>query len=230
MANFLDDPFLQKPGFTINTAKLVQDQLKDLISISPFIDRINYIAGADVTYIPQNKLAIAGIAIFEYGSHEPIELCLAQEINEVPYIPGYLSFREGPVVLKAFQHLQHKPDIIIFDGQGIAHPRGIGLASHFGVVLNLPTIGCAKTRLIGDFREPSILKGNFTDLSIKGVIVGVVYRSRTNVKPLFISPGHLTDIQSSIQIIESCLSKFRLPTPTRIAHQIVTEARKNLLS
>ncbi|MCX7822761.1 MAG: endonuclease V [Syntrophobacterales bacterium] len=135
-----------------------------------------------------------------------------------PYIPGFLSFREIPPLLKAFKKLSVSPDVILCDGQGIAHPRGVGLASHLGLTLRKPSVGCAKNKLCGNYGLLPPQKGSWVPLVYDGLTVGVVYRSRTGVKPIYISPGHLTDIPSSIALVELCLGRFRIPEPLRRAH------------
>ncbi len=135
-------------------------------------------------------------------------------------MPGFLSFREGPAIIVTIQKLKTKPDLILFDGQGIAHPKGIGIASHIGVMLNIPTIGCAKSKLVGKFEKPDKDKGSRTYLYYKGERVGAVLRTRKNVKPVFVSPGHMIDIKSAIEIVMNCATEYRIPEPLRRADQL----------
>jgi len=137
-----------------------------------------------------------------------------------PYVPGFLSFREIPPLLQAFKKLTVSPDVILCDGQGIAHPRRIGLASHLGVVLKKPSVGCAKNKLCGTHATLPTSKGSWVPLIHEGQTVGAVYRSKTGVKPIYISPGHLTDLPSSIALVELCLGKYRIPEPLRKAHAL----------
>jgi len=137
-----------------------------------------------------------------------------------PYIPGLLSFREGPVLIKAFQKLRVKPDVMIYDGQGVAHPRGIGLASHMGLWLGIPSIGCAKTPLLNQLILPGPSKGSFEWIRREGKEVGAVLRTRENVKPLFVSPGHGIDLRTSVQLILKSCKGYRIPEPLRRAHQL----------
>jgi deoxyribonuclease V len=134
-----------------------------------------------------------------------------------PYVPGFLAFREGPAIIAAIKKLFHIPDLILVDGQGIAHPRQFGLASYIGVRLDIPTIGCAKSRLIGDYKEPGNKKGSWSPLGLGDDIVGAVLRTKDNVRPLFISPGHRTDVKSAILLTLSCLGNYRIPEPIRCA-------------
>lgn len=144
-----------------------------------------------------------------------------------PYIPGLLTFREGPVLEKCFKATEFEPDVIIFDGQGLAHPRNMGLATHLGILLNKPTIGCAKTHLFGDYVEPANYRGAFSYLlDSQGKKIGVVLKTKDNVKPVFVSPGFKMDIVSSIKIVLSCTQKYRLPEPLRLAHQLTREGCK----
>ena len=145
-----------------------------------------------------------------------------------PYIPGFLSFREGPALLKAINSLSIRPDLILFDGQGIAHPSNTGIAAHLGVLLNIPAVGCAKSRLVGEYEEPRNGKGGYSSLRFKGMTVGVVLRTRDNVKPLFVSPGHLINIKRAIDVVLQCISKYRIPEPLRCADNLSKKLKREL--
>ncbi|MEJ5299563.1 MAG: endonuclease V [Thermodesulforhabdaceae bacterium] len=172
----------------------------------------------------------AAIAVYELTIHpdRSPKLNLVEETVHVgdaksirfPYVPGFLSFREIPPLLQAFKKLTVSPDVILCDGQGIAHPRRIGLASHLGVILKKPSVGCAKNKLCGTHALLPTAKGSWVDLLHEGQTLGVVYRSKTGVKPIYISPGHLIDIPSSIALVEMCLGKYRIPDPLRRAHAL----------
>jgi deoxyribonuclease V len=139
----------------------------------------------------------------------------------VPYIPGLLSFREIPCILEAWSKLENEPDLILCDGQGIAHPRGLGLASHLGLVLDLPSIGCAKSHLFGKFREPGVLRGDKAPLRGKnGETIGYVLRTRERIKPIFVSPGHLVGVEEAAAITLACSPKYKIPEPLRYAHRL----------
>ena len=142
-----------------------------------------------------------------------------------PYIPGLLSFREGPVCIEAVKTLKCEPDVFIIDGQGIAHPRRLGLAAHLGLFFDKPTIGCAKSRLTGNFEEPSLEKGAYSPLKDKQEIVGAVVRTRTNVKPVFVSVGNKCLLKEAIEITLGCTTKYRLPEPTRLAHHLAGKSK-----
>ena len=152
---------------------------------------------------------------------ERVETVTAKGKVDFPYIPGLLSFRESPILLKAFAKIMSTPDVVILDAQGIAHPRGIGLASHIGLLLDKPSIGCAKTRLIGDYNEVGEEVGCYSHLTVKDKVVGAVLRTRKNVKPVFVSPGHKIDLDTSIDLVLNSCRGYRLPEPIREAHNLV---------
>lgn len=185
------------------------------------------IAGIDVAFSPGGSHAIAGVVIWDSAAARVIETRVARRRCTFPYVPGLLSFRELPVVLDALRSLQTPPHAVLCDAQGIAHPRGLGLASHLGLWLNLPTIGCAKSPLCGVFEQPGSRKGDDAPLLLGERQVGVVLRTRDRVRPLFVSPGHLCDIASARRLTLGCVTRFRLPEPTRLAHQLVTRERTN---
>ena len=156
---------------------------------------------------------------------ELIETASASQKVTFPYIPGLLSFREAPVCIAAVEKLKTEPDVFIIDGQGVAHPRRLGLAAHLGLFFDKPTIGCAKSRLTGNFEEPSLEKGAYSPLKDKQEVIGAVVRTRTNVKPLFVSVGNKCLLKDAIKITLDCTTKYRLPEPTRLAHQLVSKLR-----
>jgi deoxyribonuclease V len=207
------------PG-SVAEAKVIQQQLAKQVVISSFQGDINYIAGIDVAFPNSGKTTRAAVVLLEYPSLRLVEQVVHESPTVIPYIPGVLSFREGGAVLMALKKLVNRPDILMFDGQGVAHPLGLGIASHVGVVLNMPSIGIAKSCLIGDYNEPEQFKGTATDLVVRGQHCGYVVRSRTNVKPLFISPGHLITKEQALSLALECVTKFRLPEPTRLADKL----------
>jgi deoxyribonuclease V len=160
----------------------------------------------------------AAVVVLSFPDLRIIETVLSHRPTPFPYIPGLLSFREGPVLEEAFEKLQREPDVFIFDGMGIAHPRRIGIASHMGLWLQKPTIGCGKTLLIGRFGELPDEKGAYSNLVDKGQVIGVALRTRAGTKPVYISPGHLADLPTSIELVMRCTPKYRLPEPIRAAH------------
>lgn len=202
----------------IRGAKALQESLRKRIRIEPLRRPPKLIAGADAAF--SRDMVIAVISLFTYPELIHIEDAIVYVRSSFPYIPGFLSFKEGPAILESFERLKIKPELLLFDGQGIAHPRGIGIASHLGVMLNIPTIGCAKSRLIGEYDEPGSKKGDWTYLYHDGKRIGAVLRTRDNVRPIFVSPGHMIDIESSVRIVMNCISRFRIPEPLRRADHL----------
>lgn len=211
---------------TPSEARQLQDELRTKVVLHPPSEQPTTVAGVDVSVTkgPWRKATSrAAVVVFDYETLQPLEVACASMPAPFPYVPGLLSFREIPMLLAAFEKLDHTVDLAMVDGQGYAHPRRLGLASHLGLVLGLPTIGCAKTRFIGDFDEPGTPAGSYTDLvdhSVKPAeAIGAVVRTRDGVKPLFISAGHLMDTPTAIDHVLWCSSGYRLPEPTRRAHQ-----------
>lgn len=165
-------------------------------------------------------MARAAVALFSFPSLELLQTTLAEVEISFPYVPGLLAFREGPAVLAALERMSIPPDMLMFDAQGIAHPRRMGLASHIGILLDIPSIGCAKSRLCGEYQPPEKHKGSWTPLYDNDEIIGAVVRTRDNVRPVFVSVGHRVDLESAIDIVLSCTTRYRLPEPTRWAHRI----------
>jgi deoxyribonuclease V len=188
--------------------------------------KLRYIAGVDAAFLNNKVIGVA--CLYKYPEIYLVEETYTVTETLFPYIPGFLSFREGPAIITALKGLKRKPDIILFDGQGIAHPKRLGIASHVGVLLNIPTIGCAKSRLIGAYKEPGPKKGTCSSLLYKKEIVGVVLRTKDNVKPLFVSPGNRIDIKWSIEIVLSCSQGYRIPEPLRRADIISKKIKREL--
>ncbi len=187
--------------------------------------KLKKIAGADISYSKNDDLFFAAVVVLDAATLETIEESSCIERVSFPYIPGLLSFREAPVLLKAFEKIRCKPDAVIFDGQGIAHPRRMGLASHMGLFLDIPSLGCAKKKLVGDFTEPGIKKGNYSELVHRGEKIGAVLRTKDKVKPVFISPGHRIGFDRAVETALACCDGYRLPEPTRQAHLLVNRLR-----
>jgi len=205
---------------SVEEAIQIQEALRDRIILKKTFSEVRTVGGGDAAYSNNGKLLFAAIVVLSFPEMEIIDTATADGNTRFPYIPGLLSFREGPILIKTFQKLKLKPDVMIFDSQGIAHPRGMGLASHVGLWLDLPSIGCAKTPLLGEFIFPGRLKGSFEWIRREGKKVGTVLRTRDNIKPLFVSPGHRIDFSTSNQLILKCCKGFRSPEPLRKAHQL----------
>jgi deoxyribonuclease V len=199
-------------------AVALQKRLASSVVLKPLPDEITVVAGADVGYSRGHDKSLAAVATYTHPVLECRELVRFQGMLSYPYLPGLLSFREIPLLLQAFERLREEPDVVLSDGQGTAHPRRFGLASHLGLWLNLPTVGCAKTRLVGTHGKVGPMKGQYRSLLYQGDKVGVVLRTRTKVKPLYVSPGHLAEVESSRRLVMRCCLKYRLPEPIRRAH------------
>jgi len=196
-----------------------QNEMRNQLVISGEPKKVDLIAAVDVSFDSQTDMQFGTLVIWDRQSQTVVEKQTSRMKARFPYISGLLAYRELPALLPLFEQLTVTPDIILCDGQGIAHPRGFGLACHLGLILGIPSIGCAKTRLVGEYRPVGTNKGERSPLFYKGSEVGMVLRTRTNVAPLFISPGHLCSIDSAVEIIlKHCLTRYRLPEPSRLAH------------
>ncbi|MEA3470692.1 MAG: deoxyribonuclease V [Thermodesulfobacteriota bacterium] len=209
------------------TAKKIQEELSGRLILhnEGLPEDIKIIGGADISYSRGENLFFAAVILLEFSTMDIIEVSSVVEKVDFPYIPGLLTFREGPALLRAFEKIGGIPDVVIFDGQGIAHPRGIGLASHIGLFLDIPTIGCAKKRLVGIHGEIGTEVGDFSHLTYHDRVVGAVLRTKRNVKPVFISQGHKIDLEQAIEITLASSRGYRLPEPTRRAHLTVNKLR-----
>ncbi len=183
------------------------------------------VAGADISYEKKSDRFFATVLLLDYNTMEVIEERRASGKSDFPYIPGLLSFREAPLLIRAFRKLKGKPDVILFDGQGIAHPRRFGLAAHMGLILGRPSIGVAKSVLVGTFEEPGAARGNHTPMRHAGETVGSALRTRDRVKPVYVSPGHEVGHAAARRIVLACGRGYRLPEPTRLAHHAVNRFR-----
>ena len=204
-------------------------ELRDAITL----DQIETVAGIDNTYLTFDgqALACAVVVMLTFPQLDEVEMRVAWRPVTFPYVPGLLSFREGPAVLAACAELENNPDLLLFDGQGYAHPRRLGLASHLGILLDRPSIGCAKSRLVGSYEEPEREFGAWTPLLVGGDVVGAAVRTRPRHKPLFVSPGHRVTVDTAVEITLACCRNGNfLPEPTRLAHEIVTRERRARLA
>jgi deoxyribonuclease V len=206
-------------SLTPEEAARVQTELRQRLVLSWDERPIATVAGVDVSI--QAEAARAAIVVLRYPELSPVEAVTADVPLIFPYIPGLLSFREGPAILSAWSQLQHKPDLLMFDGQGIAHPRGVGIASQMGLWLERPTIGVAKSRLYGRHAEVGLRRGDRADLLDKtGNVIGVVLQTREKTNPLYVSPGHLIDVKHAVAFVLACTTTYRLPETTRWAHKV----------
>lgn len=193
-----------------------RDLIRHTMLVDDFQD-IKLVAGTDLRILKENKRVFCAIVVLSYPGGKIIEEVQAGSSLRYPYIPGLLTFREGPAVLDCARRLKNKPDLMIFDGQGYSHPRRMGLATHMGILLDIPSIGCAKSRLIGEYEEPGRKKGDYSLLYDKGEVIGTALRTRDDTRPVFISAGHRICLSTSLKIVLE-LSRTRIPEPTRLAH------------
>ena len=187
---------------------------------------IRIVAGADISCNKGDDRVYAAVVLLDTATLEVVEAASHSGRISFPYIPGLLSFREGPSLLQAIYKLRRRPDMVLFDGQGIAHPRGLGLAAHMGLILDLPSVGCAKTRLIGAFDEPGAKRGQCSSLIHDGKQIGVVLRTKDRVKPVFVSQGHRVSLERAVDVVLQCTRRYRIPEPVRRAHILVNKLRQ----
>jgi deoxyribonuclease V len=187
---------------------------------------LQYVAGADMAFDPETNVAFASVIVYRLPGLEEVERRMARRLLRFPYVPGLLSFREGPVLLAAFARLRIEPDVILIDGHGVAHPRRLGIACHLGLLLDKPTIGCAKSILVGEAEEPGARAGSTSPLVDHGETVGMALRTRDRVRPIYVTVGHRVALESAVRIVCQCTDGFRIPKPTREADHWVGELRR----
>jgi deoxyribonuclease V len=202
---------------TFNEARRIQNELRNQVIPTDEFEEIKTVAGVDLGF--KGDVARASVVVLSFPELQLVDSVVVESPVGFPYISGLLSFRETPLLLKAFDRVQTEPDLIIADGQGIAHPRRLGLASHLGLILDKPTIGCAKSRLWGKHAEPKSEAGSFEYLYDKDEVIGAAVRTRTNVSVVYISIGHRISLESSVRLTLACCRKYRLPETTRYAHR-----------
>lgn len=203
-------------------ARALQEQLRDRVECRDRLGPVRRVAGIDVGFEKRGAITRAAVAVLGFPDLAPLEEAVARQPTRFPYVPGLLSFREIPAVLEAFEGLRRRPDLIVCDGQGYAHPRRFGLASHLGVLLNLPSIGAAKTRLIGTHGDVPPERGAWTPLVDGDEVIGAVLRSRAGVKPLYVSIGHRMSLETAVRYTMACTTRYRLPETTRAAHRLAS--------
>jgi deoxyribonuclease V len=218
MKGYPNHPWAQ----TLEEAKAIQQQLRTQVITEDRLGAINYIAGVDVGFEDNYLITKAAVVVLSFPELQLVETAIARLPTTFPYIPGFLSFREIPAILNALEKLKICPDLICCDGQGIAHPRRFGIACHLGVLIDLPTIGVAKSLLVGSHAEIPLEKGSWQPLQDKSEIIGVALRSRTNVKPIYISIGHRISRPTALDYILKCITKYRLPETTRLADKLAS--------
>ena len=217
---------LHRWDLDIPEAVRLQHSLSAEISPTGKVDAPRFVAGCDVGYSLTSGALYGGAVVLDLKNGETVEERVVEDGIPFPYISGLLSFREAPVLLKALGRLSRMPDAILVDGQGIAHPRGLGLASHIGLHVDAPVVGCAKTWLFGEHEPVDAKKGSYALLKSGDRRIGAVVRTRTNVKPIYVSPGNRIDVSESLRVVAACTGRFRLPEPIRAVHRLVQSRAK----
>jgi deoxyribonuclease V len=207
-------------GWQVSTTEALDVQLRlaSQVSRSNEVARPRFIAGVDISVNRAQGTATGAVVVLSYPELRVVETQVVDGKVDFPYVPGLLSFREAPLTLAAFERLDITPDLVLFDGQGIAHPRRMGLASHLGLFLDTPTIGCAKSRLCGSHQTPGEKPGSYAELVDSGETIGAALRTKLGTKPVYVSIGHRVDLETAIYWVLECCRGYRLPEPTRLAH------------
>jgi deoxyribonuclease V len=215
----LNERLLHDWNVTPEEAIAIQRDLQHRVVTENRLGVVRAVAGVDVGF-PGRHIARAAIVVLQFPELRPVDFAVAEVPATFPYIPGLLAFREVPVVLAAVKKLQIVPDLVIFDAHGLAHPRRMGLASHAGLLLDWPSIGCAKSRLVGNYVEPGPERGSCSSLMDGGEQIGIVLRTRNEVRPVYVSIGHKVDLDTAVRYVLDCAPKYRLPETTRYAHRV----------
>lgn len=205
-------------------ARIIQDEFAGEVERCDRFGPIRHVAGADIGFEDHGRTTRAALVVLRFPELTLVEHVIVRRPTRFPYVPGLLSFREIPALLDALDKARIEPDVILCDGQGLAHPRRFGLACHLGVLIDRPTIGVAKQRLIGEYRMPPAQRGRWTPLTDNGEVVGAALRSRADAKPLFVSTGHRVSLETAAQLTMACTTRFRLPETTRLAHHFASTA------
>jgi deoxyribonuclease V len=213
---------------SVAEATEIQNRLRHNIRLTPLKQPIKTIAGADISYNRFSDNFFACVVVLSVPDLTDIEVVFARGVATFPYVPGYLSFREIPTLLNAFEKLKSMPSVIMVDGQGIAHPRRLGIAAHLGLILDIPTFGCAKSLLYGKAEEPRTTRGSISPLHDPkdGEVIGALVRTKDRVAPIIVSPGHKTTLEESVELTLMCVRGYRIPEPTRRAHHLVNQFRR----
>ncbi|MBI4579879.1 MAG: endonuclease V [Planctomycetes bacterium] len=215
-------------SLTPRQAIALQQRLRGRVRVEPLVWPVRRVAGADMAFSPDGRRCVAGVVVYDLQTHEVVEQALAWRDVRFPYVPGLLSFREAPAVLAAVRKLKIPPDAFILDAQGYSHPRRLGLASHVGLLMESPTVGCAKSRLCGTHDDPPAWPGTFAPLRDGDEVIGAVLRTRPGVKPVYVSVGHRVTLDDAVRLVMTCVTRYRVCEPTRLAHQLVTRHRGDM--
>jgi deoxyribonuclease V len=207
-------------------AMRLQERLRKRVVLEDRFDAVRTVAGADLAFDPATDTAFAGVIVYRFPEMQEIERRMARRKLHFPYVPGLLSFRESPILMAAFARLRTKPDLILIDGHGLAHPRLFGIACHIGVLFDKPAVGCGKSLLVGEFKEPGARAGSTSPLIFRDERVGTVLRTRDGVKPIFVTQGHRVSLATAVRLVLACVDGFRIPKPTREADHYVRDLRR----
>lgn len=213
-------------SLTPKEAVELQKRLRERVRVEPLKGKVETVAGADISFNKFDPTIYTAVVVLRLPTLEVVEEVGLVSETKFPYVPGLLSFRESPSVLEAWSRLKTEPDAVMFDGQGLAHPRRVGIASHVGLIIDRPTLGCAKSVLVGKYEEPGATRGAWTPLVDKGETVGAALRTKDRVQPIYVSPGHLMDVESAVELTLRCHGGYRQPEPTRRAHLLVNALRR----
>ena len=222
----MEPRFETRWNLTPRQAMRLQEGLRERVELEDRFGDIHYVAGADMAFDPATEVAFAGVIVYRFPGLEEVERRMARRKLRFPYVPGLLSFRECPILLAAFARLETEPDLILIDGHGRAHPRRFGIACHIGILFDKPTIGCAKSRLVGEHEEPGERAGATAPLMLEGERLGVVLRTRDHVRPIYVTTGHRVALDSAVGLVKQCIDGFRIPKPTREADHYVRDLRR----
>ena len=216
-------------GWDVTTAeaRAIQERLRERVRVEPLdVDSVRLAGGADISYNKFSLTLFAACVVLDLADFSGQDSAGVVSRARFPYVPGLLSFRETPAVLEAWEKLRVRPEALILDGQGYAHPRRFGIACHVGLLLDLPTVGCAKSVLVGEYEMPGEEAGEWTPLIHQGETVGAAVRTRSRVSPVFVSVGHRCDLESAMALVHRCIRRFRIPETTRRAHELVNTMRR----
>jgi len=216
-------------NISIPEATRIQNELRAKVDITERALNIATIGGADISLNLYSTTIYAGIILLSFPQLMPVAYSLVKAETHFPYVPGFLAFREVPALVKVWEQIPVKPCVLVVDGHGIAHPRRMGIAAHFGTLTGQVSMGCAKNILCGKFEEPGIQLDSHSPIIDKQEQIGYAYRSKTKTAPVYVSPGHLMGMNNSLQVIRQCVGKYRIPEPTRLAHELVNRFRKGEL-
>lgn len=216
-------------GLKIPQAKEIQRELRAKLNVEERPLKMTTIGGADISLNLYSTTIYSGIILLSFPLLQPLAYSLVKAETRFPYVPGYLAFREVPALVKVWEQMRRKPDVLVVDGHGIAHPRRMGIAAHFGSLTGQASMGCAKKILFGKFEEPLAEAGSATPIMDKDEQIGYAFRSKSRTAPVFVSPGHLMGLNNTLEVIRQCTGKYRIPEPTRLAHELVNRFRKGEL-